>query len=77
MSSFNINSSFYHLLIVSCLCILITISAVDGKMSKKKLKFCKPEMLLECGIEPNAMFTSTQNGSGIVNSDDEMEQFCL
>lgn len=46
-------------------------------MSKKKLKFCKPEMLLECGIEPNAMFTSTQNGSGIVNSDDEMEQFCL
>ena len=42
----------------------------------RKLKYCKIDVALECAIEPNALFTSTENGSGIVNSQEDMEQFC-
>jgi len=66
----------HTLAVCAMLCFVLSGSAVEAKMNKK-LKFCKLDMLVECGIEPNTMFTSTQNGSGIVNSQAEMEQFCF
>lgn len=73
-----ITSSVIIILVSFSLClILFPVEQVSGGKSMRKLKFCKADVVLECGIEPNAIFTSTENGSGIVNSQEDMEQFCF
>lgn len=72
-----VTSSLIILLFGFLLCLLLPVEQVSGRKSLRKLKYCKADVLLECGIEPNAFLTSTENGSGIVNSQEDMEQFCF
>lgn len=57
--------------------VLCALQPADARTSRRKLKFCKLDVAFQCGFEVNAMFTATQNGSGIVNSQEDMEQFCF
>lgn len=72
-----ITSSLIIVLFGFLFCLLLPVEQVLGRKSLRKLKYCKADVVLECGIEPNAIFTSTENGSGIVNSQEDMEQFCF
>lgn len=72
MKSFFISSTIVVLFFVLC-----ALQPADARTSRRKLKFCKLDVAFQCGFEVNAMFTATQNGSGIVNSQEDMEQFCF
>lgn len=72
---FTLNTIAIVLLIGFCTIQLEDVSAKTT--SRRKWKFCKLDVAFQCGFEVNAMITSTQNGSGIVNSQEEMEQFCF
>lgn len=63
-------------LFVAFLCVQ-SFQGAEGARRKPKIKFCKWDMFINCMFEPLAYFTSQPNGSGIVNSEEEMEQYCL
>lgn len=69
---------FTVFLVIIIFCSININSEIEAKRQRgSQIKFCKLDVFLECLFEPLAYFTSQANGSGIANSDEEMEQFCL
>ena len=53
------------------------LEAKKQQLYKRKLKLCKIDNFFNCLFEPLTYLSHQVNGTGIPNSEAEMEQFCL